>query len=890
MSFPLEPTHLIAHLRAFNLATVDDEFESAHKTIKPLLLGLYHQRLNEIYFKHYRPRSPPIPYDLPSNSTNNGVLIHHQKRHVVKTHNKKRSSTSDVGQAISKPATKASKRRSIADFIATTPSGQNDDIGGSLVSTIPVTTGESSIDVVSKPKEKMKNPLAKLFQKTDKFEEHYDSDSSSGKLTLENPNSFQGDYTSSQDKTGETGNRRHQEEYHGSAATTIDEEDEDGQETDDFDAEEEEDDNLDQSSSDSAFTDIEADSMIGMNSSMLYDYTVPESYVLQEASKKQKRRKSKPGSESYIGKSSKPTPSSSLFSKSSISRPGKSIPLLKGRGSFSFEKMYSVVGTKNEEQAPSNLSLMIQSRFKSTHTNPLNYFAFANPDTIGQGARKVKIDIFVPPKMKPVLKTMEIGNNVAIHDCIGFVLFSLAKLPEYKENLDISFMNPNHWRMELIDEDGELYDSTFGVLDRTRLLASYNSPNCLALCKVANEVEITSNERQSPLPLEFKQNLEVFQKRLENAHHTLENPPKTEPSPGQGNLGDDTIEVKVENIPNLSAHNYISFFISSTTKVGDLLELICKQRNIDPSRYELAEVAYEAKDETTLGGNFNHKNEWKQGLSNTAELASLDTNRFKLVPNLSQVIRPMTNVKHDNNSFLDVGITPTSTTFISTGITPPRTQLEGRFQELAIGHNKDTSPAASEIKKETRPEIEKIPDTLRSSNRTFGDLIHSKNPQLPTSLNTIYFKWKVFRKKPPILNRIEKSLIIDGDYIHLAPTDNTNWKKNPYENPFSASNQNSHHHHHYLHHYNYSKYYNDSMMKTSSFHITQIIKVKHYLLSKNPNHFKIVIKKQVDNELGGKAAVVKKKYDLEAESVAQCEEIIQKINWTLQVYNMSNLG
>lgn len=81
------------------------------------------------------------------------------------------------------------------------------------------------------------------------------------------------------------------------------------------------------------------------------------------------------------------------------------------------------------------------------------------------------------------------------------------------------------------------------------------------------------------------------------------------------------------------------------------------------------------------------------------------------------------------------------------------------------------------------------------------------------------------------------------------------------------------------------------MMKTSSFHITQVIKMKQYKNSKNPNHFKIVIQKQLDaSTTNTKDATIKKKYDLEAESVEQCQEIIDKLRWVLQVYNMSSIN
>lgn len=82
------------------------------------------------------------------------------------------------------------------------------------------------------------------------------------------------------------------------------------------------------------------------------------------------------------------------------------------------------------------------------------------------------------------------------------------------------------------------------------------------------------------------------------------------------------------------------------------------------------------------------------------------------------------------------------------------------------------------------------------------------------------------------------------------------------------------------------------MMKTSSFHITQIIRLKQYKSSKNPNHFKIVIQKNGDtnNSGNGKDATIEKKYDLEAVSTTECQEIIDKLKWVLQVYSMSSLN
>lgn len=922
MAFPFEPTQLRAQLRAFAVSTADDGGTAA-RVVKPLVLGLFHHEYNQAYLQHIRPASPPIPTELPPGAaySSDPLQLGHRKRYTRKPPPRSdlqspQKETAAKGKT-SAPDTRNVRRKSAAGSVATLASTIDEEVSDSLVTTIalePAAKKKKRVD--SKQKDKLKNPLTKLFQKSDKTHpETTDSDSSSGHITLESDHEHLGATTESGSNAysstiGVDGTRRDQDLVDGeqeivaemesgrapttratelSLITSFGSESIDDVTVDDDVIENE----LSDSSTDSAFTDIEADPM--MDSGSIYEYTVPESYMLEGANSKytgkQKRRKNKPGSESLLGKSGKALAPDSLFTSSTTNK-GTSrfdkLPLLPRRSSFSFEKMYNAVQTTLEGKK-SNLSKLIDSRYQSS--NPLNYYSFVTSD-IADGAKQAKVDIFVPPNMKPVLKDMKFLANVAIIDCIGSILLALSKLPDYKDKLDAAFMNPNNWRLELIDEDGELYDSTFGVLDRTRLLASYNCPNLLALCRVTNPVEVASNNKQLPLPLEFKQNLDYYQRKLEssklNANSDLS------PS-GPQNLHEDSIEVKVCRLPDTSEKTFISFFVSSKMTVEQLIDHISRLYHIDPSRYRLAELAPNKKQKSTMLIDETEKEKWRPPANNSDVLGDLESQKFQLIPNPSQHVRSMVDGKVNGLSYVEAGITPlSSSTFIPLGITPTVTTLEGKFQEMAV--DAPAKPQVSELKPEA---VRKASNSGRRASSkdpiNLGDIIHGKGPQLPATLNTIYFKWKVFRKKSPILNRIEKALIIDGDYIHLAPTDDTNWRKNPYENPFSQSNTNntsgnaaSHHHHHYLHHYNYSKYYNDSMMKTSSFHITQIIKLKQYKQSKNPNHFKIVIKKE--NEPGAKESVVRKKYDLEAENVAQCEEIIEKIKWALQVYNASNMS
>lgn len=917
MAFPFEPTQLRAQLRAFALSTNDDT-QTACRIVKPLVLGLYYDQYNQEYLKDFRSVSPPIPSELPPEVGKSVPLqLGHHKRYNRKSQQK------PVSKAVHKKAASQSSivtlpqnlqnRRSFAESVLST-STIDEDISDNLVTTI----SESGKKKKKRLKDKLRNPLTKLFQKSDASRLHDDSDSSSGQITLESDHDEDSKSLDTSallimpaDETRRLNNLKLQDgelvvvaEMETGHAPTKKERDyrlddsfggaSDGDNTVDDDVLEDE---LEESSSDSAFTDIEADSMIDVDS---IEYTVPESYVLEEAqskyNSKKKGRKMKQSSASLLEKSGKPLNADSLladlgvdaYSKSSSTRLDKSLQLLPRRSSFTFEKIYN---TLDAEPKLSNLSKLIDSRLQST-VNALNYYSFVNSDLV-DGAVRAKIDIFLPPETTPVFKDMEFSANVAITDCIGYILLSLSKLPEYKEKLDAAFMNPNNWRLELIDEDGELYDSSFGVLDRSRLLASYNCPNLLALCRVTNPAEIASNNKQSPLPLDFKQNLEQNQRKAEHS----KNPSKDmELSPGAENLHDNSIEVKVTNLPGTTGNTFVSFFVNSKMTIEQFIDHISHLYHVDPTKYKLAELAPTNKREkSTMLIDDSDKDEWQNPANNSDALGDLASQKFKLVPNYSRIVRPISEAKANALSISEAAITPSSSAFTPLGITPPVTSLEGKFQEMT--NDSKEKPQPTEAKPQNHGKDVALLRKASKDLLSFGDVIHAKNSQLPTSLNTIYFKWKVFRKKSPILNRIEKALILDGDYIHLAPTDDTNWKKNPYDNPFTQNsttnssttgNANSHHHHHYLHHYNYSKYYNDTMMKTSSFHITQIIKLKQYKQSKNPNHFKIVIKKEYDQ--GGKETVVKKKYDLEAQDVAQCEEIIEKIKWALQVYNMSNIS
>lgn len=727
--------------------------------------------------------------------------------------------------------------------------------------------------------------------------------------------------------------------------------DEDVDEYDDDEDDDEYDDADDTSSTDSAFTDIETDSLID-SSSMLDSYNgVVDNYSFENPTdtvksfkQTSKRRKQKSNSNTYNGQSlSKTAISSKSFASqndflsstynnfstnvnnsnlnnnpknsqegfktqpnSASVTPNKSFVSSQKKNQFVFEKKPIFKPDTDPTPRNSNLSLLIQSRSKSANLNPLQFYSFVDSDIDAENVRKAKINIFVPPNLKPVIIDITMNDNVAIPDCIGYILLSLSKLDDFKYiSTSTHYMNPNNWRLELVDEDGENFGS-FGILDRVRLLSSYNNPRDLAICKIENNSEIAKNNKITPLPKEFKESLVSFEERQKKFNSILEN--ETTPSKEQNKRSafekEETVELKISGVPFGNSRESINFFIPLTSTIENLTSEFCAEYNLESSKYKFRALISDSDDKTNKPHTLLHGTlpdslastsiKYRKPLAPTDLVSQLDTQLLELIPADNSHLRVPQQDSLGQDSMLSSGITPSNSLSVP-GITPPMKKvMEENSDHIQVDSGKVNPSRFSSNTRTNTNTAESIKRQLKS-NKYLEDIITGGDSQIPKSLNDIYMRWKVWRKKPTLLNRIEKSLIIDGDYIHLTPTEDTTWKKNPVDNPFSSSNQTGHggnthgHHHHYLHHYNYSNYYNKLMMKTSSFHITQITKLKQYKNSKNPNHFKIVIKKEVENEANVKDNAIKKKYDLEAVSAAECEDIINKIRYVLQVYNMSNM-
>lgn len=999
MALPLETTHLIAQLRVSYLTLTDND-EYARRIIKPLAVGGNETKQQQnIYTRLEMPESPPITFNanhhIQDTILNTGSEVRKRtikKRKKTDRNKNKREAknahkrddrmnvelieeeeapdlpvrpqrlvdTSDAnestGEVVGLSYTKSIKginRKSKPNIVKFFHSSKNNDSDSDSdsddTSRAPAfVASERNLELIEEEKanedevEDNARDRNKVYEKDTSDAITIDSDfevpvAASGDVLKSSATDFgyddQDDSLRSRSNTIDTVIIDEDEDEdvdveEGSNFTEDEDEYEDEDEDDDEDA--------DVSSTDSAFTDIETDSIL--DSSMLlgsYNDNAYNSYSFGTQNdtlpsfrsnyKKLKKKKSRLNSfdsqslSKNTGNIKRSTSQTLLNSDpngeqinsmiNSKALPNSSVSYNSNRlansrkNSFTFGKVDVSKQNENINQPRnSKLSMLIQSRYKSSNINPLNYYTFASSyiDSI----HKASLNIYVPPSNSPVITNLNINDNVAVSDCIGYILLKLSTMSEFSNKDDSSLMNPNRWRLELVDEDGENYGS-FGILDRTRLLSSYNNPRDIALCEITDEAEIIKNEKQAPLPMEFRQNLLAHEKK--QASSSVNSKRNSLLVNGK----DETIELKILRNFNdtLQTSDYSLIFISARALMGQVLDEFCAENELDSSRYELREILLREvpghnhithkhlqPENTLLQGNLRTDMgptvfERKGILKSTDSVLELESNTLELVP--SDVMQSMVAQEYVNDhSLANMAITPSESTNTLPLITPPAKQMEDKFQTLNIANEMKLNASIRTRKDPRRNTTESIRRTI-NSNKYLDDIIRGKNPLLPTNINTIYFTWKVWRKKPTILNKIEKTLIIDGDYIHLTPSDVMVWKKNPSENPFLSNQQNhsqSHHYHHYLHHYNYSNYYNTLMMKTSSFHITQITKLKQYKNSKNPNHFKIVIKKHVDGSTNAKDSSIKKKYDLEAANVDECEEIIKKIKWVLQVYSMSNLN
>ncbi|CAI2168221.1 6871_t:CDS:2 [Funneliformis geosporum] len=154
----------------------------------------------------------------------------------------------------------------------------------------------------------------------------------------------------------------------------------------------------------------------------------------------------------------------------------------------------------------------------------------------------------------------------------------------------------------------------------------------------------------------------------------------------------------------------------------------------------------------------------------------------------------------------------------------------GNSQELSLVQKQSSNSSSNTVESPTSP--------TRSKRR----ITEPPQPQYVSSNEymSVYKKYTVNRKIPMFVGRHERVLAIDGDYIHIMPSET----RTMFES-----------------------------MKTSSYHITDVISCKTN--KKAPLNFKL----EIYRDSGTKT------YDFEAESAKLATEICQKVKFLVGLYN-----
>ncbi|BFZ53491.1 Component of a membrane-bound complex containing the Tor2p kinase [Savitreella phatthalungensis] len=261
----------------------------------------------------------------------------------------------------------------------------------------------------------------------------------------------------------------------------------------------------------------------------------------------------------------------------------------------------------------SALTSMIQSS-KSTKMDPLEQ-AFGSFDGRGE-AKPLRLKVYRPSADKPRQAfSVTIRNVATVMETIGFALLCYDKA-QRKPDLSQQMKDPNRWTLRIVEEDGEL-DEDFPALERTRPISKFSFDE-FALVE-ATDAQIAENEVLTPSPIKYESEgttkpatpamtKENSREDLQDRADVLALVPSNVSQPQEPHKRAATglthnvkptakapgspVLVKVRLRPEPSEptvlHNQSTILdVTTETYIGEVLDQVCKRRNLDKVMYTL---------------------------------------------------------------------------------------------------------------------------------------------------------------------------------------------------------------------------------------------------------------------------------------------------------------
>jgi hypothetical protein len=349
--------------------------------------------------------------------------------------------------------------------------------------------------------------------------------------------------------------------------------------------------------------------------------------------------------------------------------------------------------------------LTAQIRAKqASFDNPLEQYVAAS----GKSERKpLRLKMFMPSSTHPKEPwEVIVRTDANVASAIGFALYC------YQErNLDtplpLELCDANKWNLMIVEDDGEP-DEDFPALDRTRLVSAYSFDE-FALVKATPE-QVRKNELETP--------------------NTRK--PVTTSNSGAGGGGggeskprhyvmttpqNDSVTVRVYQYPfdEILSKVYWEAALARTTKIGTILETVCRDKVMDCSMYVLKiagrkVVATSAQDLQSLDGRYN------------------------------------------------LEITPKRVITLANGYETEHT-------------NPNTADTLRRAASTTRSVYSALASRGAEDAKVYRQSVVMAGATLPEILTTAgYHKYQVWRRQPmSFIGRHERVLAIDGEYVHIMP-------------------------------------------------------------------------------------------------------------------------
>ncbi|KAJ1965987.1 Component of a membrane-bound complex containing the Tor2p kinase [Dispira parvispora] len=471
---------------------------------------------------------------------------------------------------------------------------------------------------------------------------------------------------------------------------------------------------------------------------------------------------------------------------------------------------------------PSGLSLLLIEK-KESRNNP---FAAQYRTLSGQGdMNPLLLDIFLPHSEEPrEPMKITIKRNATVEDVIGFTLFQYIDT-DRKPSLTEDQHHTHQWNIRMVEDDGDI-DEDFPVLDQSRLIAKFAADQ-FALCEApTNQAAKRSPAKRGhplgarvPLTSSNTRPQDIYAAALDGRHSLLV------PNATGGSHPQTQSQNQAYRLVKVHIHSTVESLRTTTMSLDPSLSLyqilyrICSKWQLDNEQYilttadttvpldlkltldslpPLAELYLYLKGTTfNVFGNDNTRPFsiiFEQGVSDQLMKAPATTQDKTLAPPPSL------------NALL---------------ATPMHSARSAPLSRSAVS-NKHPSDAAVLVSHTG------LSTGVSATDGTTLPLTNARHlrPMVP-DLTHIYRQYTVIRRMPMFTGH-ERTLIINGEYIHISPTE--------------------------------QKHMFDSM-KESMHHISAIVSCN--VNQKSPRKFKLVVLKDQGN----------KSYDMEAATANAAQEI-----------------